>query len=396
MKNLRKINFQDIKKVGIRVDFNVPINESYKITDNTRLLRSKDTIKFILEQKCKILLISHFGRPKEFFEQNFSFINLIDQISEILGFEIHLLHYEEFLQNGLQQFNQNTNKIILLDNVRFFEGEINNDKTFSQSITNELDLFINEAFSASHRSHASVNQMVKNILSAPGLNFSKEVSAINEIKNSKKRKLAIIGGSKVSTKIKTLLSLSKSCSNIFIGGAMANNFLHYQGTKVSKSLLEEGSNEMIKDIYELSKNNDCKIHLPIDVVLDDEKSLSIDLLSNQNKFSILDISKQSIELLEQLVQKSEIVLWNGPMGMIEDPRFAGGSSKLAHLLSKSHCDVIIGGGDTLLAINISGVSFDDYHFVSTAGGAFLEALEYKDLPGITALKNITNHQYQYR
>ena len=386
MKNLTQINFQNIKYVGIRVDFNVPINESFQITDNTRLIRAKDTIDFVHKDESKILLLSHFGRPKESFEEKFSFINLIDQFSNILGYEIHLLSYEEFLQNGLQKFKEGMNQITLLDNIRFFEGEKKNDKSFSQSITNELDLFINEAFSASHRSHASVNQMAKNILSAPGLNFSKEVMAINEIKNSTKRKLAIIGGSKVSTKIKTLLSLTKSCSNIFIGGAMANNFLNFQGIAVGQSLLEEDSEEMIKDIYALAKKTDCEIHLPIDVVLDDEQSLSIDRLSDQNQFSILDLSNHSIEVLEQLVQRSEIVLWNGPMGMIEDPRFARGSSKLAHILANSSCDVVIGGGDTLLAINIAGVSFDNYHFVSTAGGAFLEALEDKELPGIIALQ----------
>ena len=386
MKNLNQINFQNIKNVGIRVDFNVPTDDLFHVTDNTRLLRAKDTIDFVLKNECKILLLSHFGRPKEVFDEKFSFTNLIDQFSDILGYEIHLLSYLEFLQNGLKQFNESTNKITLLDNIRFFEGEKKNDEAFSQSITNELDLFINEAFSASHRSHASVNQMAKNILSAPGLNFLKEVTAINDIKNSIKRKLAIIGGSKVSTKIKTLLFLTQSCSNIFIGGAMANNFLKYQGIAVGQSLLEEGSEEMIKDIYTLANKTGCEIHLPTDVVLNDEQSLSIDRLSDQNQFSILDLSNHSIEVLEKLVLKSEIVLWNGPMGMIEDPRFAKGSSTLAHLLAKSPCDVVIGGGDTLLAINIAGVSFDNYHFVSTAGGAFLEALEDRELPGIIALQ----------
>ena len=386
MKNLNQINFQNIKNVGIRVDFNVPTDDLFHVTDNTRLLRAKDTIDFVLKKKCKILLLSHFGRPKEAFDEKFSFKNLIDQFSDILRYEIHLLPYEDFLQNGLKQFKESTNTITLLENIRFFEGEKKNDELFSQSITNELDLFINEAFSASHRSHASVNQMPKNILSAPGLNFSKEVTAINDIKNSTKRKLAIIGGSKVSTKIKTLLSLTQSCSNIFIGGAMANNFLKYQGIVVGQSLLEEGSEEMIKDIYTLANKTGCEIHLPTDVVLNDEQSFSIDRLSDQNQFSILDLSNHSIKVLEQLVQRSEIVLWNGPMGMIEDPRFAQGSSKLAHLLANSSCDVVIGGGDTLLAINIAGVSFDHYHFVSTAGGAFLEALEDKELPGIIALQ----------
>ena len=142
MKNLNEINFQNIKKVGIRVDFNVPTNDSFQITDNTRLLRAKDTIDFILKNECKILLLSHFGRPKEAFDEKFSFTNLIDQFSDILGYKIHLLTYEEFLQNGLKQFYESTNKITLLDNIRFFEGEKKNDEVFSQSITNELDLFI--------------------------------------------------------------------------------------------------------------------------------------------------------------------------------------------------------------------------------------------------------------
>ena len=169
------------------MDFNVPTDDLFQVTDNTRLLRAKDTIDFVLKNECKILLLSHFGRPKKVFDKKFSFINLIDQFSDILGYEIYLLPYETFLQNGLKQFNESTNKITLLDNIRFFEGEKKNDEAFSQSITNELDLFINEAFSASHRSHASVNQMAKNILSAPGLNFSKEITAINDIKNSTKK-----------------------------------------------------------------------------------------------------------------------------------------------------------------------------------------------------------------
>jgi phosphoglycerate kinase len=211
--------------------------------------------------------------------------------------------------------------------------------------------------------------------------------AINDIKKSSKKKLAIIGGSKVSTKINTLLSLTQSCAAIFIGGAMANNFLKYNQIEVSASLIEEGSELMIKDIYDSSKKNNCQIHLPIDVCLDDETIVGVDSLAKINKeyFKILDLAGSSNELLSQLIDSSEIVLWNGPMGMIEDPRFAQGSSKLAHYLANCKAEVVVGGGDTLLAINISGEKFENYHFVSTAGGAFLEALESKELPGVLAL-----------
>ena len=385
MKSLTKINLQNIKSVGIRVDFNVPIDENFVITDATRLLRAAETIKFIKEKDCKILLISHFGRPKESFENQFSFQNLIEQFSKTLNEKINLISFDDFSKKGLFHFQHSEENIFLLDNIRFFKGEKTNDMNFSKSVTDQLDLYINEAFSASHRSHASVNQMAKNILSLPGFNFEKEIIAINEIKNSSKKKLAIIGGSKVSTKINTLLSLTKSCSNIFIGGAMANNFLKFKGIPVGESLLEADSDKMIEEIYDNAKKSGCEIHLPLDVVTDKVETFSIDKLSSNSNFKILDLSDSSINLLDSLISKSEIVLWNGPMGMIENENFSRGSSKLASLLSHSSSQVVIGGGDTLLAINIAGINFDQFYFVSTAGGAFLEALEDKVLPGVEAL-----------
>ena len=385
MKSLSRINFNNIKTVGIRVDFNIPVDEHFIITDNTRLLRARDTINFVKNQNCKILLLSHFGRPKENYDEKFSFQTLIDQFSEVLDVNLNLLTYETFLKNGISDFINLNHQITLLENIRFFKGEIDNELTFSKLITDQLDLYINEAFSASHRSHSSVNRMPKNITSVPGFNFEKEVLAIKEIKNSTKKKLAIIGGSKVSTKINTLLSLTKSCANIFISGAMANNFLKFKGIPVGSSLLEEGSEKMINQIYASAQEKECEIHLPLDVVLDNENTSTIDKLSSQDNFKILDLSDESLKLLTSLIHKSELILWNGPLGKIEDTFFARGSIELAKLLSEIKVDVIIGGGDTLLAINLAGISFDKYHFVSTAGGAFLEALEENDLPGIKAL-----------
>jgi phosphoglycerate kinase len=385
MKSLSRINFNNIKTVGIRVDFNIPVDEHFIITDNTRLLRARDTINFVRDQNCKILLLSHFGRPKENYDEKFSFQNLIDQFSEVLEVNLNLLTYEKFSKNGLSDFTNLNHQITLLENIRFFKGEIDNELTFSKLITDHLDLYINEAFSASHRSHSSVNRMPKNINSVPGFNFEKEVLAIKEIKNSTKKKLAIIGGSKVSTKINTLLSLTKSCANIFIGGAMANNFLKFNGIPVGSSLLEEGSEKMIKQIYASAQEKECEIHLPLDVVLDNQDTSTIDRLSSLDNFKILDLSDESLKLLTSLIHKSELILWNGPLGKIEDTFFARGSIELAKLLSEVKVDVIIGGGDTLLAINLAGVNFDKYYFVSTAGGAFLEALEENDLPGIKAL-----------
>ena len=304
-------------------------------------------------------------------------------------------NFKRLIGNPIEKINQK-NKILneidvdkptisLLENIRFFEGEIKNDLNFSKSITDKLDLYVNEAFSASHRFHSSVNQMAKNILSAPGFNFEREILAIDKIKKSPKKKLAIIGGSKVSTKIKTLLSLTSSCSDIFIGGAMANNFFKYNSINVSNSLIEEGTESMIEMIYNSAKSTNCKIHLPSDVILDSNENKLIDELPTSYDFKILDISVSSHAVLEKLIGNSDIVLWNGPMGMIEDNKFSKGSVNLAHLLAKSQADVVIGGGDTILAINMAEEKFENFYFVSTAGGAFLEALENKDLPGIQAL-----------
>ena len=386
MKSLKNLNFEKIQNVGIRVDFNVPIDKNFKITDKTRLDRAKDTINFIKNKQCNILLLSHFGRPKENFDDKYSFTKLIDQFQEILELKLNFISYANFLENGLDQFNFNKPTTTLLENIRFFEGEIKNDLSFSKSITDNLDLYVNEAFSASHRLHSSVNQMAKNILSTPGFNFEKEINAINDIKKSQKKKLAIIGGSKISTKINTLLSLTTSCSDIFIGGAMANNFLKYNKFNVSSSLIEEGAERMIEMIYSSAKQTGCEIHLPVDVMLDSDQSVLVNELDKNSEFKILDIADSSHIVLENLVKKSDIILWNGPMGMIEDHKFSKGSINLSHLLAKAQADVVIGGGDTILAINMAKEKFEDFYFVSTAGGAFLEALEDKELLGIEALK----------
>lgn len=386
MKSLKNLNFEKIQNVGIRVDFNVPIDKNFKITDKTRLDRAKDTINFIKNKQCNILLLSHFGRPKEKFDDKYSFSKLIDQFQEILELKLNFISYANFLENGLDQFNYNRPTTTLLENIRFFEGEIKNDLSFSKSITDNLDLYVNEAFSASHRLHSSVNQMAKNILSTPGFNFEKEINAINDIKKSQKKKLAIIGGSKISTKINTLLSLTTSCSDIFIGGAMANNFLKYNKFNVSSSLIEEGAEQMIEMIYSSAKQTGCEIHLPVDVMLDSDQSVLVNELDKNTEFKILDIADSSHIVLENLVKKSDIILWNGPMGMIEDHKFSKGSINLSHLLAKAQADVVIGGGDTILAINMAKEKFEDFYFVSTAGGAFLEALEDKELLGIEALK----------
>tara|TARA_B110000444_G_scaffold84886_1_gene80175 strand:+ start:536 stop:1702 length:1167 start_codon:yes stop_codon:yes gene_type:complete len=385
MNNLNNLDFTKIKNVILRVDFNVPIDQNFNIQDFTRINRSRETIEKLYTNNCKILLLTHLGRPNAIFEEKYSLKNIYLQIAKKLNKDIQFISYEEFQKNSLSKFHDAKDGIFLLDNIRFLAGEKENDSALSNIFTQNMNLYVNEAFSAAHRSHASVDQMAKNILSCPGINFLKEIEAIENIKKMDGKSFAIIGGSKVSTKIEALLSLVKSCSNIFIGGAMANNFLKFQDFHVSSSLVEENIDIKVKAILHEAAKNQCKIHLPQDVVIDSGHEILVQDLNNNLDFKIFDIGSQSINTIKNIIKDSDVILWNGPLGMIENTKFTKGSLDVAKYLSKSHSKVIVGGGDTLLALNIAQLDSSDFYFVSTAGGAFLEALEDKVLPAVNAL-----------
>ena len=385
MNNLNNLDFTKIKNVILRVDFNVPIDQNFNIQDFTRINRSRETIEKLYTNNCKILLLTHLGRPNAIFEEKYSLKNIYLQIAKKLNKDIQFISYEEFQKNSLSKFHDAKDGIFLLDNIRFLAGEKENDFALSNIFTQNMNLYVNEAFSAAHRSHASVDQMAKNIPSCPGINFLKEIEAIENIKKMDGKSFAIIGGSKVSTKIEALLSLVKSCSNIFIGGAMANNFLKFQDFHVSSSLVEENIDIKVKAILHEAAKNQCKIHLPQDVVIDSGHEILVQDLNNNLDFKIFDIGSQSINTIKNIINDSDVILWNGPLGMIENTKFTKGSLDVAKYLSKSHSKVIVGGGDTLLALNIAQLDSSDFYFVSTAGGAFLEALEDKVLPAVNAL-----------
>ena len=385
MNDLNNLDLTKIKNVILRVDFNVPIDQNFIIQDFTRISRSRETIEKLHTNKCKILILTHFGRPNSKFEENYSLKNIYKQISKELNKDIQFISYDEFQRNSLSKFHDAKDGIFLLDNIRFLAGEKENDPAMSDVFTQNMNLYVNEAFSAAHRSHASVDQMAKNIQSCPGINFLKEIEAIDSIKKIDGKTLAIIGGSKVSTKIEALLSLVKFCSNIFIGGAMANNFLKFQDFHVSNSLVEENIDVKVKAILHEAEKNQCKIHLPQDVVIDSGHEILVQDLNNNHDFKIFDIGSQSINTIKNITKDSDVILWNGPLGLIENTKFSKGSVDIAKYLSKSHSKVIVGGGDTLLALKIAQLDSSNYYFVSTAGGAFLEALEDKVLPAVKAL-----------
>ena len=386
MRSIKEETNLNDKKILLRLDLNVPLNNK-KITDTTRIDKIIPTLKFLIKHNSKIIILSHVGRPKGKFVNELSLKPICEDLENKLNLNVKLITKNINELNNKDLFKSVNEKIIMLENIRFYLEEEKNDDEFAKHLARLADIYVNDAFSCSHRAHASIYKIPNFLPSYSGLQLDMEIGALKKITSEIKKPITcIIGGSKISTKINTLLSLTTSCSDIFIGGAMANNFLKYNKFNVSSSLIEEGAERMIEMIYSSAKQTGCEIHLPVDVMLDSDQSVLVNELDKNTEFKISDIADSSHIVLENLVKKSDIILWNGPMGMIEDHKFSKGSINLSHLLAKAQADVVIGGGDTILAINMAKEKFEDFYFVSTAGGAFLEALEDKELLGIEALK----------
>ena len=280
----------------------------------------------------------------------------------------------------------------MLENIRFYEEEEKNDASFAKHLAGLADLFVNDAFSCSHRAHASVSKITKYLPSFAGLQLETEINALKRVTSEIKKPIAcIIGGSKISTKIGIIKNLIPKFDNIIIVGAMANNILNHKGNKIGKSIFEKNCEDIINDIFRASKNYNCKITYPEDVLVGknmDDKSQAKELNDIKNDDLILDIGPKTITKIKEIIKKSKTVLWNGPAGYFENTNFANGSYEIAKAIIKKNKEnsiySVVGGGDTIAVLNkINGIN--DFNFVSTAGGAFLEYLEGKELPGIKAL-----------
>jgi phosphoglycerate kinase len=381
------------KTVILRVDFNVPIIEK-KIQDFTRILLILPFIEELIKKKSKIILLSHLGRPKGIKNTSLSLLPVYKFLKEKLNANMYFYTGEinnelkskcSYLKNG---------EILLIENIRFFKEETNNEDEFSKKIGELGNLYINDAFSCSHRKQSSVHgitKFVKDVYAGPLL--KKEIAAIDlVVKNKKDPVTCIIGGSKVSTKIDVISSLIKNSSNIVIVGAMANNFLTYYNHEIGKSLREENSSEIIKKILNESKKYKCNIIIPEDCLVSksfEGDSIAKDLKSIEKDDIILDIGPQTLKNIEKIIDDSNTILWNGPAGYFENKSFAIGTNFIAKKISentiKKSLVSVLGGGDTVSAINNSGLTLSFTH-LSTAGGAFLEYLEGKDLPGLSVLK----------
>ena len=386
------LNVQN-KKIIVRVDFNVPLKDKI-IQDSTRIKLVLPFLQELVSRKAKIVLISHLGRPNGMRDGTLSLLPVYKYLKKKLNTNMYF--YTGEINDELKKKSSylNESEILLIENIRFFKKETENDEKFSKKLGELGEIYVNNAFSCSHRKQSSIHKItrfVKEIYAGPLL--EKEITAIDlVVKNKKKPVTCIIGGSKVSTKIDVISNLMKNTNNIIIVGAMANNFLVHKKNEIGKSLKEDNSEDIVKKILEEAKENKCKIIIPEDCLVSksfEGEAVSKDIKSVEKDDIILDIGPKTIKIIEEIIDVSNTVMWNGPAGYFENKNFALGTNAIAQKVSENTKNrsliSVLGGGDTVSAIKNSGLELSFTH-LSTAGGAFLEYLEGKDLPGLSVLK----------
>ena len=391
MKSIKEETNLENKKILLRLDLNVPLLGD-KITDTTRIDKILPTLNFLISQNAKIIIISHVGRPKGKVVNDLSLRPICKDLEMKLSQNIKLLakDVKEIVSNDL--FQNDDERVIMLENIRFYPEEEKNNQSFAKQLATLADIYVNDAFSCSHRAHASIDQITNFLPSYSGLQFDLEVNALRKITSEIKKPIScIIGGSKISTKINIIKNLIPKFDNIIIVGGMANNIIKYMGNNIGKSLQEENSDHIIKEILLLSETGNCKIIYPKDIVVGnnlkgDPQIKELNEVSSDEM--ILDIGPKTIKVISDIIDESNTILWNGPAGYFENQNFANGSIKIAEKIIENNKSnkiySVAGGGDTVSLLNNLN-SINDFDFVSTAGGAFLEYLEGKELPGIKAL-----------
>lgn len=384
------------KKVLVRVDFNVPMSKTEigKILDNKRIVAAIPTIKYLIENKAKVILLSHLGRPKGEAKKEFSLEPISKELSNLIKKEVKFIKSNTVVDENVKKEIENLKdgQIALLENTRFRKEETKNIDEFSKELASLGELYVNDAFGTSHRAHCSNVGICKYLPSALGFLVEKEVDIMsNALANPKRPFVAILGGAKVSDKIMVIENLIKKVDSILIGGAMAFTFLKAQGKNIGKSLVEEDKLDISLKILENAKKNNVKIILPIDVVVskefsNDSKFFTVDVDKMKDDYIGLDIGNKTVELFSKEIKNSNTVVWNGPMGVFEMSNFSKGTFEIAKALAETSATTIVGGGDSASAIEKSGYK-DKITHISTGGGASLEFLEGKVLPAIEAISN---------
>ncbi len=390
-KTIRDIDLKG-KKVFVRCDFNVPMDENQNITDNTRIVAALPTIKYLLEQGCKLILASHLGRPKGEVKPEFSLAPVAKELSKLLGKEVIMAKDVVGEDATEKAANLKEGEILLLENVRFHKEETENDKEFAKKLASMAEIFVNDAFGTAHRAHASTAGIAEYLPAVSGFLIEKELKFLgNAVNNPERPFVAILGGAKVSDKIGVIDSLLEKVDTLMIGGGMAYTFFKAQGYEVGNSICEIDKLDLAKNAMEKAKQKGVKLMLPVDTKIGkefkpDTESKTVAWTEIPEGWEGFDIGAKTIEMFKEELQKAKTVVWNGPLGLFEFDQFSIGTNEIAKTLSEIDATTIIGGGDSAAAVKKAGLE-DKMTHISTGGGASLEFLEGKKLPGIECLMN---------
>lgn len=380
------------KKVLVRCDFNVPMDEDKNITDTTRIIAAIPTIKYLLENDCAIILCSHLGRPKGEFKPEFSLKPVAKELSKILGKEVIMAEDVIGEDAKTKAANLKSGEIMLLENVRFHKEETDNDEGFAKELASLAEVYVNDAFGAAHRAHASTAGVAKFLPAVSGFLIEKELECLGDAINNPERPfVAILGGAKVSDKIGVIDSLLEKVDTLLIGGGMAYTFFKAQGYEVGNSICELDKLDLAKEAMAKAKAKGVNLVLPVDTKVGkefkpDTESKTVAWTEIPADWEGFDIGEKTIEIFSEEIKKAKTVIWNGPVGLFEFPQFSVGTNAIARVLATIDAKTIIGGGDSAAAVKKAGLE-DKMTHISTGGGASLEFLEGKKLPGIECLQN---------
>lgn len=393
MKTINDFNFKN-KKAIIRVDFNVPLNEKFEVTDHTRIQAAKPTIEKVLQDGGAVVLMSHLGRPKGV-ESKFSLRHIVDQVAEVMGTRVHFV--EDCIGDQVTEAvdRLKSGEILLLENLRFYAEETTGDESFSEKLSKNGDVYVNDAFGTAHRAHASTTIIAKYFPENKcfGALLAKEIESIDKVlNNSKKPVLGILGGAKVSSKITVIENILDKVDHLIIGGGMTYTFIKAQGGSVGDSICEDDKMQMALEILEKAAAKNVEVHLPIDVLAADDFSNDantqvLDVDKIPNGWQGLDAGPKSQAIFDKVVNQCSTILWNGPLGVFELETFSKGTIALGDSIDKATQNgafSLVGGGDSVAAVKQFGFA-NKVSYVSTGGGAMLETLEGKILPGIKAI-----------
>lgn len=396
MKNISTYNFQN-KRAIIRVDFNVPLNKEGEITDDTRMKSAVPTIKHVLKNGGSVVLMSHLGRPNNGYEERYSLKHLVNHLSSLLEVNVHFV--EDCIGSEAESATEKLepHNVILLENLRFHPEEKKGDKSFAEKLSKHGDVYINEAFGTAHRAHASTAIIADFFPNDKMFGFlvENEIKSIDKVLHSPTEPTtAIVGGAKVSSKITIIEKLLSTVDHLIIGGGMAYTFVKAQGGNIGDSLVEDDYLVLASELMTKAKDKGVEIHLPVDTVVADKFSADANTKSCMTNdiekgWMGLDIGEKSVEKFSEIIENSKTILWNGPMGVFEIEVFQNGTVSIAKAIAQATAKgafSLIGGGDSVAAINKFNLA-DEVSYVSTGGGAMLEYLEGKDLPGIAAIKS---------